>query len=70
MVVFDIVTTGWIFDISLLHKPDVQNKWDDKTHTQREKCRKERVGPVAANPDNLESNKGAGGGSTRYSGLK
>ena len=27
-----------------------------------EKCRKERVGPVAANPDNLESNKEAGGG--------
>ena len=34
------------------------------------KCRKERVGPVAANPDNLESNKEAGGGSTRSSGLK
>ena len=32
--------------------------------------RKERVGPVAANPDNLESNKEEGGGSTRYSGLK
>ena len=29
---------------------------------KREKCRKERVGPVAANPDNLESNKEAGGG--------
>ena len=28
----------------------------------RKKCRKERVGPVAANPDNLESNKEAGGG--------
>ena len=27
-----------------------------------EKCRKERVGSVAANPDNLESNKEAGGG--------
>ena len=26
------------------------------------KCRKERVGSVAANPDNLESNKEAGGG--------
>ena len=34
------------------------------------KCRKERVGSVAANPDNLESNKEAGGGSTRCSGLK
>ena len=29
---------------------------------KREKYRKERVGPVAANPDNLESNKEAGGG--------
>ena len=37
---------------------------------KRNKCRKERVGSVAANPDNLESNKEAGGGSTRYSGLK
>ena len=27
----------------------------------RKKCMKERVGPVAANPDNLESNKEAGG---------
>ena len=26
------------------------------------KCRKERVGPVAVNPDNLESNKEAEGG--------
>ena len=26
------------------------------------KCRKERVGPVAANPDNLENSKEAGGG--------
>ena len=26
---------------------------------KRKKCRKERVGPVAVNPDNLESNKGA-----------
>ena len=40
------------------------------THTQkrgdlggkRKKRRNERVGPVAANPDNLESNKEAGGG--------
>ena len=33
------------------------------THTQRKKCRKERrVGSVAANPDNLGSNKKAGGG--------
>ena len=29
---------------------------------KRRKFRKERVGPVAANPDNLESNKKAGGG--------
>ena len=29
---------------------------------KRKKCRKERVGSVAANPDNLGSNKGAGGG--------
>ena len=29
---------------------------------KRKKCRKERVGPVAANPDNLESNKEAGEG--------
>ena len=36
---------------------------------KRKKCRKERVGSVATNPDNLESNKEAGG-STRYSGLK
>ena len=28
---------------------------------KREKCRKGRVGPVAANPDNLESNKEGGG---------
>ena len=40
------------------------------TGGKRRKCRKERVGSVAANPDNLESNKEAGGGSTRYSGLK
>ena len=37
------------------------------THTQdmgvkRKKCRKERVGSVAANPDYLGSNKEAGGG--------
>ena len=31
------------------------------THT-RKKCRKERVGSVAANSDNLGSNKEAGGG--------
>ena len=29
---------------------------------KRKKCRKERVGSVAANSDNLESNKEAGGG--------
>ena len=29
---------------------------------KRKKCRKERVGSVAANPDNLGSNKEAGGG--------
>ena len=29
---------------------------------KRKKCRKERVDPVAANPDNLESNKEARGG--------
>ena len=28
----------------------------------QQKCRKERVGSVAANPDNLESDKEAGGG--------
>ena len=28
----------------------------------RKKCRKERVGPVAANPDIQESNKETGGG--------
>ena len=32
------------------------------THTHRNKCRKERVGSVAANSDNLGSNKEAGGG--------
>ena len=36
---------------------------------KRKKCRKYRVGPVAANPDNLDSNNEAGG-STRYSGVK
>ena len=29
---------------------------------KRKKCRKERIGSVAANPDNLGSNKEAGGG--------
>ena len=37
-----------------------------QTHThmggKRKKCRKERVGSVAANSDNLGSNKEAGGG--------
>ena len=33
------------------------------TSGKRTKCRKERVGSVAANPDNLGSNKEAGGGS-------
>ena len=32
------------------------------TGVKRKKCRKERVGSVAADPDNLESNKEAGGG--------
>ena len=32
------------------------------TGGKRKKCRKERVGAVAVNPDNLESNKEAGGG--------
>ena len=32
------------------------------TGGKRKKCRKERVGSVAANPDSLESNKQAGGG--------
>ena len=32
------------------------------TGGKRKKCGKERVGSVAANPDNLESNKEAGGG--------
>ena len=38
------------------------------THTHTHK--KERIGPVAANPDNLESNKETGGGCTKHSGLK
>ena len=33
---------------------------------KRKRRRKERVGPVAANADNLENNKGAWGVSTRY----
>ena len=37
---------------------------------KRKKCRKERVGSVAANSDNLGSNKEAGGGGTRCLGLK
>ena len=32
------------------------------TGGKRKKCRRERVGSVAANPENLESNKEAGGG--------
>ena len=32
--------------------------------------RKERVGPVAANSDNLDNSKKAGGGGTTYLGLK
>ena len=36
---------------------------------KREKRRKERVGPVAANPDNLEINKEAGGGAQGTQGL-
>ena len=32
------------------------------TGGKRKKCKKERVGSVAANPDNLENNKEAGGG--------
>ena len=34
----------------------------EDTRGKRRKCRKERVGSVAANPDNLENNKEAGGG--------
>ena len=40
-----------------------------ETRVKREK-NVEKKGSVAANPDNLESNKEARGGSTRYSGLK
>ena len=36
---------------------------------KRKKRRKERVGPVAANPDNLENNKEAGGGAQGTQGL-
>ena len=36
---------------------------------KRKECRKERVGPVAANPDNLESNKEAGRGAQGTQGL-
>ena len=36
---------------------------------KRKKCRKERVDPVAANPDNLESNKETGGGTQGTQGL-
>ena len=35
---------------------------------KRKKCRKERVGSVTANPDNLGSNKEAGGGSNKEAG--
>ena len=40
------------------------------TGGKRNKCSKERVSSVAANPDNLGRNKETGGGSTRCSGLK
>ena len=36
---------------------------------KREKRRKERVGPVAANPDNVENSKEAGGGAQGTQGL-
>ena len=36
--------------------------FETRTGGKRKKCRKERVGSVAANPDNLESNEEAGGG--------
>ena len=39
------------------------------TDGKRKKCRKERVGPVAANLDNLESDKEAGGGAQDTHGL-
>ena len=38
------------------------------TGGKRKKCRKERVASVAANPDNFESNKEAGGGAQRAQG--
>ena len=38
------------------------NLINTQTHTHRKKCRKEKVGSVAANWDNLGSNKEAGGG--------
>ena len=41
-------------------RPQVGNGGD--LGGKRKKCRKERVGPVAANPDSLESNKEAEGG--------
>ena len=46
--------------------------WEKReTWVERGKIyRKERVGSVAASPDNLENNKEAGGGSTRHQGLK
>ena len=37
---------------------------------RRKYVEKKRVGPVAANPDNLKNNKDAGGGGTRYPRLK
>ena len=40
------------------NKLDVQKKWEEKRKT----CRNERAGQVAANPDNLESDKEAEGG--------
>ena len=49
---------------------DAVRKTREDSGGKKTKCRKERVGSVAANPDNLESNKEAGGGSKRYSGLK
>ena len=36
---------------------------------KRKRCRKERVGPVAANPDNLENNQKAGGEAQGAQGL-
>ena len=47
---------------------DVGNRGD--LGGTRKKRRQERVGSVAANPDNLENSKEAGGVSTRYPGLK